>query len=193
MLFTLGLFAQCVLLSSCGDDDQCPCAPPTSTERCTYVLDYDEPPRLVIPPQPAYPEEARRRGDEGVVHVRVGVGTDSFPCGAQITSSDAATLDVASLEATLKSKWVPARRRGHAVAVEVDLPIRYSLHLFRVGCGDPGSGAVREPGQRGVAAANGGPPLRGNGTLGDWRRRPLNTALGTWLMQETGNSGARPI
>jgi TonB family protein len=139
-LLATGLFSVCILVSACGDDDPCACAPPNSTERCTYVLDYDEPPRLIIPPQPVYPEEARRRGDEGVVHVRLGVGTDSFPCGAQIASSDAATLDVASLEATLKSKWVPARRRGRDVAVEVDLPIRYSLHLSSVECGDPGSG-----------------------------------------------------
>lgn len=121
-------FASCLFLASCGDEDEGVVTPPMSTARCTYVTEYDEPPRMVRPPQPIYPEEARRNGDEGVVHVRVGIGTDGMPCGAQIVSSPAASLDLASLQAVLTAVWIPARCRHRPVAVEVDVPIRYSLH-----------------------------------------------------------------
>jgi len=136
-LGVVGAVAPFLLLLSCGDRQHCTCPTPSSTARCAYVLDYDTPAVMVTPPQPVYPEEARLNGDEGIVHARLGVGSDGRPCGAQITSSDAASLDVATLEAVLKSTWIPARPRGEAVAVELDVPIRFSLSHLRNACSVP--------------------------------------------------------
>ena len=113
---------------SCADDDPCTGLSGGTSDRCEYVTDFDEPPVPISIRPPTYPEEARRREVEGTVHVLVGVGTDSLPCGVRIASSDSPLLDQASLDAGLHSKWVPARRRGQVVAVEVDVPIRFSLN-----------------------------------------------------------------
>jgi TonB family protein len=128
----LSMFPVLVLVMgvlSCGEDKDCRCGPAGSSTRCGYVYDYDQSPVLISLPAPIYPEEARRNGVEGVVHVLVGVGTDSFPCGVEVASSDAAVLELPSLEAALGSKWAPARRKGVAVATEVDVPMRFTLHL----------------------------------------------------------------
>lgn len=116
----------CILLTSCGDD-RCSSAPVVTSARCDYTSEYDQPPILVSLSPPIYPEEARRNGEEGVVHVLIGVGTDSLPCGVRILSSDAASLEVASLQSALTTKWIPATRGGRVVAAEVDAPFRFSL------------------------------------------------------------------
>lgn len=152
-LVALGIIGPFALTLACGDADEGVVegvvAPVPTTERCTYVLECDEMPILVVPPQPVYPEEARRDEIEGIVVVRFGIGTDGRPCGTRIEASDNAALDVASLQATLHSRFIPARSDGHAVAIEVQIPIRYSLHAAGVSYGYTFLASLRDEGLHG--------------------------------------------
>ena len=128
----LVLFVPIVLLLSCkGRSGDRVWDPPASTSQCDIVSDWDEMPILIGYSQAAYPEQARRNGDEGVVVVRIGVGADSLPCSVEIVSSDAPSLEAASRESALTTKWIPARRRGRVVAIEAQMPIRWALDGLR--------------------------------------------------------------
>jgi protein TonB len=77
---------------------------------------------------PDYPLAARRRGQEGVVTLRVHVAADGT-CGAvevEISCGHAA-LDEAAVTAVRKWKFDPALADGVAVASELLVPIRFVL------------------------------------------------------------------
>lgn len=79
-------------------------------------------------PAPAYPEEARERGEEGKVVLRVRVNADGSV--AELTlrkSSGSASLDRSALATVKKWRFVPARRGAEAVAAWVVVPINFSL------------------------------------------------------------------
>ncbi|MFP4055771.1 MAG: energy transducer TonB [Candidatus Brocadiia bacterium] len=79
-------------------------------------------------PPPAYPPLARRRGYEGVVVVRVRVGSDGRPLRVAVAESCGhAVLDRAAREAVETWRFRPARAAGRAVAAEVEVPIRFRL------------------------------------------------------------------
>lgn len=89
----------------------------------------DSQPGYLRNPHPAYPEEARRAGVEGVVTLRVSVGKTGRVTGARIECSCGhASLDRRALE-TVRSRWVfrPARLNGEAVEADVLVPVRFSL------------------------------------------------------------------
>jgi len=79
-------------------------------------------------PAPAYPEEARRRGEEGRVLLRVQVSPAGLPERVQVQSgSGSRTLDRVALAAVQRWRFVPARRGGVAVAGTVLVPLSFSL------------------------------------------------------------------
>ena len=66
-------------------------------------------------PRPAYPAEARRQGWEGIVKVRLKVGSDGRVIEARVaTSSSHATLDQAALSALQRWRFAP-RSLGSSV------------------------------------------------------------------------------
>ncbi len=81
-------------------------------------------------PRPAYPEEARRAGEQGTVLLRVLVGTDGSPWKVEIARSCGFTiLDRAAADA-VRERWRfrPASAGTGAVQSWVLVPIRFRLN-----------------------------------------------------------------
>jgi protein TonB len=80
-------------------------------------------------PHPPYPEEARRAGHEGVVHLKVMVNERGRVTSVSITrSSGHPSLDERALS-TIRDRWLfkPARRGNTSIAAEVIVPVRFTL------------------------------------------------------------------
>lgn len=77
---------------------------------------------------PRYPEECRRRRQEGEVRVRVRVGTDGHAAGARVeASSGVAALDAAAVEAARGWTFSPALERGRPVEADAVVTVRFVL------------------------------------------------------------------
>lgn len=78
--------------------------------------------------RPAYPERARRRGEQGRVLLRVDVTPDGVPSAVTVAqSSGYSSLDAAAREAVRQWRFVPATRGGRPVAAVALLPILFRL------------------------------------------------------------------
>ena len=79
-------------------------------------------------PPPRYPISARRRGEQGTVTLRVFVTREGIPARVALeTTSGAAALDEAALDAVKSWRFVPARQGGQAVDAWVLVPIVFRL------------------------------------------------------------------
>ncbi|MGZ8215561.1 MAG: energy transducer TonB [Methylosarcina sp.] len=79
-------------------------------------------------PAPAYPEEARARGEQGRIMVRALINTQGTVSQLLVQrSSGYASLDQAALATVKDWRFVPARRGENAVAAWVVVPIAFSL------------------------------------------------------------------
>jgi protein TonB len=117
-----------------GAVDEQPARPPEAEEFMIHVPEsppavepppVDEPARLVDYSPPPYPEQARARGLEGVVRLRVEVLADGTIGGIEVLeSSGSEVLDRAAVEAV--RKW------GFRPAVAADRPVRSLLTLPKV-------------------------------------------------------------
>lgn len=82
-----------------------------------------------VNPKPSYPMLARRRGDQGVVLLRVHVRADGSVMTAEIKqSSGSSLLDEAAVQ-TVRESWrfIPARLNSAPVESWVEVPIRFVL------------------------------------------------------------------
>ena len=87
------------------------------------------PPRPLNDPQPTYPEEARQKGLQGTVVVRILVQADGSVGGVSIlSSSGVAAFDQAGLEASRSIRFVPAKD-GQGAPVAVYTRKSYSFGL----------------------------------------------------------------
>jgi protein TonB len=78
--------------------------------------------------KPDYPAEARRRGQQGRVVLRVEVSAAGSPVSVTIgTSSGHELLDQAALRAVSGWRFTPATRGAAPVAGAVDLPVQFRL------------------------------------------------------------------
>ena len=75
----------------------------------------------------AYPEDARRRGIQGVVFVRALVGRSGHVIDASVQKS-VPGLDVAAVEAVMAWRFKPAQRDGRPVMTWIVVPVRFTLH-----------------------------------------------------------------
>jgi protein TonB len=83
---------------------------------------------IQIGERPAYPQDARQKGIEGTVVLRILVGKDGNPASVTVRrSSGYPTLDQASLQAAAKWRFSPARKNGQAIASFHDVRIRFCL------------------------------------------------------------------
>ena len=85
-------------------------------------------PRSAENPDPVYPSEARRKGYQGVVMLRVEVLTSGLVGRIEVKkSSGYEVLDQSALAAVKKWKFVPAKKEDIAVSVWVSIPIKFHL------------------------------------------------------------------
>lgn len=79
-------------------------------------------------PKPPYPELARRRGQEGTVHVRCQVDANGLVADASLArSSGHKLLDEAALNTVRKWKFRPGSSNGASVAGVVVVPVQFRL------------------------------------------------------------------
>lgn len=89
-------------------------------------------PAIIRNPPPPYPQEARRRGWEGVVLLRVHITHEGRVSRIEVSNSSGYTLlDDTALRTAQRWRFVPARQRGHAVATSIELPVRFQLRPQR--------------------------------------------------------------
>lgn len=78
-------------------------------------------------PPPRYPTRALRRGEQGVVNVRVAIGPDGVPTSVSLASgSGSRDLDRAALEAVRRWRFLPAMEDGRPTVGTVVVPIEFS-------------------------------------------------------------------
>jgi len=79
-------------------------------------------------PQPPYPDEARRLGQEGLVMLDVLVSAEGRAVKVTLErSSGVRTLDQAAISAVRRWSFQPGRVAGVPVAARVEVPIRFRL------------------------------------------------------------------
>ena len=113
------------------------------------------PPRLLEDALPAYPPDARDKGIEGQVIVRIWVLPDGSVADPEVVASADTLLDYAALEAARLLRFEPATLGGTPVSVQLDYRFRFTLALAdETGNPVPGSlyGTVVDPG--GLALPN---------------------------------------
>jgi len=94
-------------------------------------------PKLEIPsskaehlhnPAPDYPRMSVKLGEQGQVMVRVFIGADGVPQKVELqTSSGFGRLDKAGMEAAMRWRYVPGKRRGVAEAMWFLQDINFNL------------------------------------------------------------------
>ncbi|KKW67776.1 hypothetical protein AAV94_09125 [Lampropedia cohaerens] len=78
--------------------------------------------------QVRYPRISQQMREEGVVHVRVTIGTDGRPRQVALErSSGFRRLDDAALEGVRRARFRPSLRNGQPVEATVVLPLRFTL------------------------------------------------------------------
>ncbi len=80
-------------------------------------------------PHPAYPEEARRAGQQGVVLLKVAVNERGRVTAVTVARSSGHPLLDERASSTVRERWVfkPARRGNTPVPAEVTVPVRFTL------------------------------------------------------------------
>lgn len=79
-------------------------------------------------PKPAYPELARKRGQEGTVRLLVSVNEQGQVDEITITQSSGwPMLDAAALKTVRRWRFVPAMRTGIPITDKVIVPVRFAL------------------------------------------------------------------
>ena len=85
-------------------------------------------PRALYAPDPEYSEEARKAKYEGTVVLTVIVGPDGRTHSIRVARSLGLGLDEKAMEAVRNWKFEPARKGGQAVAVQVNVEVKFSLY-----------------------------------------------------------------
>lgn len=130
----LGLLA--LVACSARDSDRTakpPGATPATTSEADSTFEIpdipiDEMPKLLQSPV-VYPEEAMRRGEEGLVQVKALIGKDGRVRTASLDAPRPTPdyLGPAAVEAVRQWTFEPARAKGEPVAVWIVVPVNYRL------------------------------------------------------------------
>ena len=100
-----------------------PAAPPAAGPR-TVTSDVE----YIQPPQPVYPAQSKRLGEQGKVVLRVLVNEKGQADQVTVqSSSGSARLDEAGRQAALRARFKPYVENGHPVAVFVIVPLNFEL------------------------------------------------------------------
>jgi protein TonB len=88
----------------------------------------DNPPRLKHYSPPLYPPRAKGQGIEGKVFVRCVVSAGGRVLNTRVIQADpVGYFETAALRSVKKWTFIPAKIQGKRVAVQVDIPLSFSL------------------------------------------------------------------
>lgn len=134
ILMTVGLL---MYLAGCGEQKGQPAGTETGGTSQSPVLqgppkdqliEFDVPPQLVRQVVPKYPDQARERGIEGKVLVKMLIGVDGIVKQAEVIQGGSAPeLTQSALDAAKEMKFSPAQQKGRPVAVWVTVPFKFEL------------------------------------------------------------------
>lgn len=83
----------------------------------------------IQPPQPEYPAQSKRKGEEGKVILRVLIDDTGHPQNTDVhSSSGSARLDMAACKAAMRALFKPHLENGTPVPVYVLIPINFQLN-----------------------------------------------------------------
>jgi len=109
-----------------GSDITGPPPDPGPPGKAPAFVHVDTPPVPILAPRPPYPAWAREAGIEGKVFVRVLVGTDGIPKGAEVVSGPKGLTE--GIEAPLmRWRFSPGLSNGAPVECSVLIPISFRL------------------------------------------------------------------
>jgi TonB family protein len=103
------------------------------------VRDYDAGPRLLEWTKPAYPEDARRLGVEGVVLLDLVLGPQGR-VETVVVRESIASLDAAAMRCVCAWRFEPARRNGRPVRTMSGAAVRFAADGHERPGGYVGSG-----------------------------------------------------
>jgi TonB family protein len=86
-----------------------------------------DPPTLVREVRPAYTDEARRQAIEGDVVLEIVVRNDGSVGNVRVRRTLGAGLEQKAIDAVRQWRFIPAKRRGTAVDVVVDVSVEFKL------------------------------------------------------------------
>lgn len=89
---------------------------------------YDRKPRALFAPRPPYPAEARSRGVEGMVVVRLRIDTKGRVVSSHVVGGEATDMFADTTLATVERwRFRPCGRDGRDVACEVEMPVVFQM------------------------------------------------------------------
>jgi len=107
-----------------GQDDSTKAAP----EQVYRVVGGNvKAPRAIYDPEPEYTEKARKEGQQGIVLIRMVVGSDGMPRDVKVYRSLSADLDESAMNTVKKWKFAPGTKDGKPVAVQIIVEISFHL------------------------------------------------------------------
>lgn len=86
------------------------------------------PPRLLVGPEPEYPEGPRRLREQGLVVLQAFIGTDGRVENIVLLRGAFPALDGAAIRAISRWRYSPATLNGRAVRVYLSVTVRFALH-----------------------------------------------------------------
>ncbi len=127
------LFCAAVSVLSCSGERKeqgasPPAAPVGANAGQAPAIPIDEMPEVLKSVQPVYPEDARTRGEEGIVRIKALVGKDGLVKEAAADSSAVSpSLANAALVAVRQWTFTPGRSKGEPVEVWIIVPVNFRL------------------------------------------------------------------
>lgn len=89
---------------------------------------YDRKPRALYAPRPPYPAEARNKGVEGVVVVRLRIDTRGRVVASRVVGGEAADMFADTTLSTVERwRFRPCGRDGRDVSCEVEVPVMFQM------------------------------------------------------------------
>ena len=86
------------------------------------------PPRQTHSPEPKYPRNERKARHQGLVRLKLVVGSDGVPRDIAVSQTLSSDFDHAAIEAVKRWKFSPAMKDGKPVPVEIAIEIEFHLH-----------------------------------------------------------------
>jgi len=86
------------------------------------------PPSLTYSPKPEYPKNERKARHQGMVKLRLVVGSDGDPRNIAVSQTLSPDLDQSAIEAVKQWKFKPAIKDGRPVAVSIAVEVEFHLN-----------------------------------------------------------------